>query len=281
MRVLDEKVRECLNMPEIMCYISQNRLCYLAQPAKGRADTLLSLLNVSCQLPWVILVKQDLVQLWTDRHHMFQSLVHPTDNATVWADYITRFPHQWKRQVRSWIRTSSVLDESATKGGCKRKTQNEYVFKCGTCGVCFEGDRALRCREQMAHKKRTPVKHWAPVSGTCCVCGVKFSSRLQLLSDRRQKGCKLPCGASLGQYDAIDSCEVIRMDELDRQARALWTRGPSVTKRIDPRNGGFLLSSLYLCRLTFCVVEDALAFFGDVVRLLLFSFFGAKDPVLR
>ena len=60
-------------MPEIMCYISQNRLCYLAQLAKGRADTLLSLLDVSCQLPWVILVKQDLVQLWTDRHHMFQS----------------------------------------------------------------------------------------------------------------------------------------------------------------------------------------------------------------
>ena len=56
----------CLNMPEIMSYISQNRLCYLAQLAKGRADTLLSLLNVSCQLPWVILVKQDLVQLWID-----------------------------------------------------------------------------------------------------------------------------------------------------------------------------------------------------------------------
>ena len=50
----DEKVRVCLNMPEIMCYISQNRLCYLAQLAKGRADTLLSLLNGSCQLPWVI-----------------------------------------------------------------------------------------------------------------------------------------------------------------------------------------------------------------------------------
>ena len=64
----DEKVRVCLSMPEIMCYISQNRLCYLAQLAEGRADTLSSLLNVSCHLPWVILVKQDLVQLWTDRH---------------------------------------------------------------------------------------------------------------------------------------------------------------------------------------------------------------------
>ena len=103
----DEKVRVCLNMPEILCYISQNRLCYLTQLAKGCADNLLSLLNVSCQLPWVILVKQDLVQLWTDRRHMFQSLGNPIDNATVWADYITRFPHQWKRQVRSWIRTSS------------------------------------------------------------------------------------------------------------------------------------------------------------------------------
>ena len=158
----DEKVRVCLNMQEIMCHISQNRLCYLAQLAKGRAGTLLSLLNVSCQLPWVTPVKQDLVQLWTDRH---RPLATRSDNATVWADCITRFPHQWKRQVRSWIRTSSVLDESGTKGGCKRKTQNEYVFKCGTCGVCFEGDRALRCHEQVAHKKRTPVKHWAPVSG--------------------------------------------------------------------------------------------------------------------
>ena len=265
----DEKVRVCLYMPEIMCYISQNRLCYLAHLAKGRADTLLRLVNVSFQLPWVILVKH--------RHHMFQSLGHPIDNAMVWADYITRFPHQWKRQVRSWIHTSSVLDGSATKGGCKRKTQNEYVFKCGTCGVCFEGDRALRCHEQVTHKKRTPVKHWVPVNGTCCVCGVKFSTKLRLiahLSDRRQEEGKPPCRASLGRYDAIDSCEVVRMDELDRQARrkarrvgqsqprsaGLWTRGPSVIKRIGPRNGGFLLSSLYLCRLTFCAIEDALAF---------------------
>ena len=50
--------------------------------------------------------------------------------------------------------------------------------------------------------------------------------------------------------------------------QALWTRGPSVIKRIGPRNG-----SLYLCRLTFCVIDDALAFFGDVVRLLFSSFF--------
>ena len=88
----DEKVRVCLNMPEILCYISQNRLCYLTQLSKGRAVNLVSLLNVSCKLPWVILVKQDLVQLWTDRRHMFQSLGHPIDNATVWADYIIRFP---------------------------------------------------------------------------------------------------------------------------------------------------------------------------------------------
>ena len=31
-------------------------------------------------------------------------------------------------------------------------------------------------------------------------------------------------------------------------------------KRIGTRNGGFLLSSLYLCRLTFRVIEDARAF---------------------
>ena len=80
-------------------------LCYLAQLAKGRADTLLGLLNVSCQLPWVILVKQELAQLWTDRHHLFQSLGHPIDNATVWADFFARFPHQWKRQVRRpWMK---------------------------------------------------------------------------------------------------------------------------------------------------------------------------------
>ena len=150
----DEKVRVCLNMPEIMCYISQNRLCYLAQLAEGRADTLLSLLNMSCQLPWVILVKQDLVQLWTDRHRPLatRSTMQRFGRTTLHGS------HQWKRQVRSWIRTSSVLAESATKGGCKRKTQNEYVFKCGTCGVCFEGDRALRCHEQVAHKKENTCK---------------------------------------------------------------------------------------------------------------------------
>ena len=38
---------------------------------------------------------------------------------------------------------------------------------------------------------------------------------------------------------------------------------------------------MYLCGLTFCVIEDALAFFGDVVRLQFFSFFGAQDPLLR
>ena len=58
--------------------------------------------------------------------------------------------------------------------------------------------------------------------------------------------------------------------------QAQWTRGPTVIKRIGPRNGGFLLSSLYLSRLTFRVIEDALAYFGDVVRLL---FFDAQDPV--
>ena len=42
--------------------------------------------------------------------------------------------------------------------------------------------------------------------------------------------------------------------------QALWTRGPSVMKRIGPRNRGFPLSSLYLCRITFRVIKDALAF---------------------
>ena len=64
------------------------------------------------------------------------------------------------------------------------------------------------------------------------------------------------------------------MDELDRQARRKARRvGQSqprsaspVDKRpigdqeIGPTNGGFLLSSLYLCRLTFCVTDDTLAF---------------------
>ena len=41
------KVRVCLIMPENLCYISQNRLCHLAQLTKRRADTLLSLLIAS------------------------------------------------------------------------------------------------------------------------------------------------------------------------------------------------------------------------------------------
>ena len=149
----DEKVRVCLSMPEILCYISQNRLCYLVQLAKGRADTLLSLLNVSCQLPWVIQVEQDLVQLWTDRHHMSQSLGHPIDGLGG-LHYTVSSPVE-----ATGAQLDSAVDESATKGGYKRKTPKEYVFKCGTCGVCFEGDRALRCHEQVVQKKRTPVKH--------------------------------------------------------------------------------------------------------------------------
>ena len=139
----DEKVRACLNMTEILCYISQNRLCYLAQLAKG----------------------------------------------------------------------------------------------CGTCGVCFEGDRALRCHEQVAHKKGTTVKNWAPVSGTCCVCGIKFSTRLRLiahLSDSRPKGGKPHCRASLGRYNAIDNGDVEGMDELDRQARRVARR----VGRSQPRSAG-------------------------------------------
>ena len=44
-------------------------------------------------------------------------------------------------------------------------------------------------------------------------------------------------------------------------------------KRIGPRNGGFLSSSLYLCRLTFCVIEDALAFLVLLYVCCFFSFF--------
>ena len=141
----------------------------------------------------------------------------------------------------------------------------------------------------MAHKKRTDVKHWAPVSGTCCVCAVKFSTRLQLiahLSDSRPKGGKPPCRASLGRYKAIDNGDVVRMDELDRQARreahvwvgvslglqALRTRGPPVTKRIDPRNGGLPLSSLYLCSSLVPCHRRSTGVIDDVVRLLLLFF---------
>ena len=150
---------------------------------------------------------------------------------------------------QSWMKVRRKEDAS---GRLKTSTYSSV----GTCGLCFECDRALRCHEQVAHKKRTPVKHWAPVSGTCCVCGLKFSTRLRLiahLNDRRQKGSKPPCRASLGRYEAIDSCEVVRMDELDGPTcgsepasvcRPRWTRGPSVIKRIGPRNGCFLLNSL-------------------------------------
>ena len=74
----------------------------------------------------------------------------------------------------------------------EKLTKNEYVFKCCVCGVCFEGDRALRCHEQGALR------------------------------------------ASLGRYKSIDSDDVARMDELDRQARRKARR----VGQSQPRSAG-------------------------------------------
>ena len=89
----------------------------------------------------------------------------------------------------------------------------------------------------MAHKKRTLAKHWAPGSGTCCVCGVKFSTRHRLiahLSDGRSRWGKPPCRASLGRFKPIVGGEVTRLDELDRQARRKARR----TGRTQPQSAG-------------------------------------------
>ena len=146
-------------MPEILFYISQNRLCYLAQLARRRADTLLSLSERELPAPWVILVKQDLLQLWVDRHTMFQSLGNLVENATAWANYITRFPHQWKRQVRSWMRWM--------------QTQNPKQVRVQVCDM-----RRVLCRRQ-SHERLTRREHFSIAGLQPVVPAVSVGSSFQ------------------------------------------------------------------------------------------------------
>ena len=73
------------------------------------------------------------------------------------------------------------------------------------------------------------------------------------------------------------------MDELDRQARRKARRvgqsQPRSAGPVDERPIGDQEDRPKKRRLSF--EQSVSAFFGDVVRLLFFSFFGAQDPVLR
>ena len=66
---------------------------------------------------------------------------------------------------------------------------------------------------------------------------------------------------------------------VSRGLQALRTRGPSVIKRIDPRNGGLLLSCLHLCSSMFRVISDVLAS-SMMLYVVVFVFFGKQDLVL-
>ena len=99
----------------------------------------------------------------------------------------------------------------------RRKEDANERPKTSTRASAGLAECALKAHEQVAHKKRTPVKNWAPVSDTCCVCGIKFSTTFWLiahLSDRRPKADKPPNRASLGRYNAIDNGDVERTDKL-------------------------------------------------------------------
>ena len=124
---------------------------------------------------------------------------------------------EWRRFVGELDFPQSVLDRAAVPGA------PAVAFSCSMCAgperPAFASQKALAQHMRIAHGLRSPMRAFAPASGTCSACGVAFRTRLRLLthlSDSRRPKCRewlLAHGAPLPE------AVIASLDEVDKVSR--------------------------------------------------------------
>ena len=236
----DLQVRVAIGKPSVECVISRNRLVYFSQLLRSPASQLRSLLSFRGgsgeRLPWVSLLIGDLESLRAAFPNRLSELGSPEQCPEAWADFVSKYPRQWKEIVCDWVSSESVCDSRKHPPDCL-----PALHICGQCQHSFESVRALRTHQRFAHKQRSSRKAYAGEDGKCQICSVVFSTRLRLiahLTDTRRRGQRSPCGLQLHLCDPLSPAEVERLDLLDTESRRKARRAGLT----QPRSQGMVIN---------------------------------------
>ena len=206
-------------MPSVEGMIRQARLKYLAQIGNTRADQLRDLIaDRSGGKPtrWAKLVCDDLVAMHAALPFETAELGDPRAHPEKWFAAARNHPNMWKELVSLVVVCESVCDRKSLP----HAEASDIV--CVVCNQHFKSERAASMHRRVVHGESCKAKCFAPQSGQCPICGIRFSTRLRLiahLTEKRFRSGKAPCGQELHKCKPLDPAEVARLDDLDRQAR--------------------------------------------------------------
>ena len=255
----DQSVREILGVPSLHCILLQRRLLLLASVLRNRSNALVSILSAKANdgspLPWVRLVREDLMQMASCNADKMRELGDPLVNFDAWAEVAKSYPFEWRALVKRCDLTSMNLDATARARSASGEWGSQPVLRhvCAQCNAGFPTFKALESHKRAKHKSRTPLSNLIGSSNVCPCCHTAFSCRARLLahvSEKRNRGsrqysCNTILLAGLVQPPSAANL-AIAFDE-DKEARSAARKSghtvplsQSLAKR--PRTGSSVLA---------------------------------------
>ena len=194
----------------------QEKVALCRPPCRHGSVVLRALLSCRCgprsetRLPWTAQIISDMVELQVFHWQKLAPLGHPSTAPHAWMALMTDFPAEWKEIVASFMEDGSGLDSKSkdTSGG--NVCGVELKYKCFDCPSQpgFRSSKALLAHQRTKHGFRSPFGLVVGDVTRCCICGVDFHHRRNLLkhlSEKRVRSKKLrtPCGETFMQRFCI------------------------------------------------------------------------------
>ena len=254
----DHDVRCRLGMPSVECMLSRLRLAYLLKILKTGPSSLLAMLHLRSGpdnrsvLPWVELIRSDLLAFYRFHTSKLSALPDPCTHADIWFHFIRTFPMEWSQLVKSFIyHESHVADGVCVAGAnfasntCCTSVLPELV--CNMCGAdaprrIFKTNKALLAHQRTVHHFRNPIGRYVDGSGVCPACSVDFGSRHRVVAHLsetrvRAKVRYRTCRDRVleGEFEPLQEDELVQLlVEHRKQARAAYAAGRSHVVAIKP-----------------------------------------------
>jgi len=190
-----------MSMPAVDCLLTRKRLVYVAGLVREAPPVLGALLGLDMlhdtagslnfswpdrMLPWLSLVKADLVVLWR-RVSQLRDMPDPAAQPGQWFCFVCQWPHQWKQIV-----DKLVFFESACAAAVPIASPGIDLpakHQCLECNLEFRSWKALALHNRVKHGCRTELRRYIGGDGICPHCCTHFGSRLAVvrhLSDPRR-----------------------------------------------------------------------------------------------
>ena len=214
------EVRRLVGEPCVDCLLTRARLTYAHRVAENGPVQLHAILNNNgMPLEWPRQIERDIGRL--------QRTIGIAGSPWV---FLQRCPKElWRQHVAKLF-----WDESSADPVTSDWTSADHAcsFACHLCSEPsgkarqFSSLKGLQAHQRVSHAVRTPMRFYAPESGTCPACGTAFRHRLRLLShlcDSRRPKCRNACLAS-PSIVPLPLEEVSRLDLLDREAKTAAAR---------------------------------------------------------